>query len=727
MVDSPPDPPRYPFSAVVGADDVKLALLLAAVDSGIGGVLLRGEKGSAKSTLARGLAALLPGAAPFVDLPVGASEDRLVGSLDLAAALTGGEVRLRPGLLADAHGGVLYIDEVNLLADHLIDALLDVAASGTNRVEREGIAAAHPARFVLIGSMNPEEGELRPQFLDRFGLAVDVAAPREPADRGEAVRRRLGFDKDPAAVTKAWSAVDDEVATRLQRCVTTGPAVLPSALVDGVSALCVAVGVEGLRADLVICRAAAALARWEGREQAIEDDVRRVAPLALAHRARRNPFDVHGIAHDRLGDALDEAFAGVRPADARADDGDGHGGGGEDGGSGQPGCSREAGRLGELGAHGELGERGELGGHGELGGSRTGDGHGDPVADVDADDPELDQDQPCQRPGLPVPADDGAARGRGERPPASRPIADPGSVTPVARLDAGGGVRSRPEPQATAGRREMARGPVGRLVGDRQPGPDGPASVAVVATVASAAARHANDSMPLDMRSADAGPHSADAWPRGADEGLVVAASDVREAVRAQRTANLVVLAVDASGSMGAESRMEAAKGAVLALLVDAYQHRDRVALVTFGGEVAHVALRPTGSIEVARARLAALPTGGRTPLAAGIEAALGVASPRAGRPAMVGHRPFIVLVTDGRATSATDADDPLTAALSAARHVRERGVAAVVVDVEEGAARLGLAAVVASEMGARLVTVPELTGGRLSGAVRTALGQQGA
>ncbi len=274
----------------------------------------------------------------------------------------------------------------------------------------------------------------------------------------------------------------------------------------------------------------------------------------------------------------------------------------------------------------------------------------------------------------------------------------------------------------------MARGPVGRLVGDRQPGPDGPASVAVVATVASAAARHANDSMPLDMRSADAGPHSADAWSRGADdEGLVVAASDVREAVRAQRTANLVVLAVDASGSMGAESRMEAAKGAVLALLVDAYQHRDRVALVTFGGEVAHVALRPTGSIEVARARLAALPTGGRTPLAAGIEAALGVASPRAGRPAMVGHRPFIVLVTDGRATSATDADDPLTAALSAARHVRERGVAAVVVDVEEGAARLGLAAVVASEMGARLVTVPELTGGRLSGAVRTALGQRGA
>src|SRR5581483_6248145 len=178
----------FPFSAVVGQDDLKLALLLAAVDPAIGGVLLRGQKGSAKSTLARALAGLL-GDAPFVELPVGATEDRVVGSIDVAAALTEGERRFQPGLLADAHGGVLYVDEVNLLPDHLVDVLLDVAASGVNRVEREGVSHQHPSRFVLIGSMNPEEGELRPQLLDRFGLAVDVAAPIDPVVRAEAVRR----------------------------------------------------------------------------------------------------------------------------------------------------------------------------------------------------------------------------------------------------------------------------------------------------------------------------------------------------------------------------------------------------------------------------------------------------------------------------------------------------------------------------------------------------------
>ncbi|MDQ3897120.1 MAG: ATP-binding protein, partial [Actinomycetota bacterium] len=202
----------FPFTAVVGQDEAKLALVLAAAEPAIGGVLLRGEKGSAKTTLARGLARLLPGDAtgagrggrPFVELPVGTTEDRLVGSIDLAAALTGGEVRFSPGLLAAAHGGVLYVDEVNLLPDHLVDVLLDVAASGVNRVEREGVSHVHPSRFVLVGSMNPEEGDLRPQLLDRFGLAADVTAPVDPAERAEAVRRRMAFDADPVAFRAAW-------------------------------------------------------------------------------------------------------------------------------------------------------------------------------------------------------------------------------------------------------------------------------------------------------------------------------------------------------------------------------------------------------------------------------------------------------------------------------------------------------------------------------------------
>jgi magnesium chelatase subunit I len=196
----------FPFSAVVGQDELKLALLLNALDPAVGGVLLRGQKGSAKSTLARALAALLPGQAPFVELPVGATEDRLVGTLDLGAALTGGERRFQPGLLSAAHGGVLYVDEVNLLPDHLVDVLLDVAASGINLVEREGVSHRHPSRFVLIGSMNPEEGDLRPQLLDRFGLAVDVTAPVDPEERAEAVKRRLAFDATPAAFTDKWAA-----------------------------------------------------------------------------------------------------------------------------------------------------------------------------------------------------------------------------------------------------------------------------------------------------------------------------------------------------------------------------------------------------------------------------------------------------------------------------------------------------------------------------------------
>src|SRR5436309_11152596 len=292
---SPEEPNReptpiasLPFSAVVGQDEAKLALLLVAIEPGLGGALLRGQKGSAKSTLARGLASLLPGEAPFVELPVGATEDRVVGTLDIEGALGEGRRRFQPGLLAAAHGGVLYVDEVNLLPDHLVDVLLDVAASGVNRVEREGISHEHPARFVLTGSMNPEEGELRPQLLDRFGLAVEVMTATDPVERAEAVRRRLAFDADPAAVARQHEPGKEELVTRLAR---TRSARVPDALVVRIGALCAAAGVDGLRADLVISRAAAALAGWDGRDDATVDDVRRVAPLALAHRQLRTPFD----------------------------------------------------------------------------------------------------------------------------------------------------------------------------------------------------------------------------------------------------------------------------------------------------------------------------------------------------------------------------------------------------------------------------------------------------
>ncbi|HEV8116866.1 MAG TPA: ATP-binding protein, partial [Acidimicrobiales bacterium] len=255
----------YPFLAVVGQDEAKLALLLTALEPAIGGVLLRGEKGTAKTTLARGMAGLLPGAAPFVELPVGATEDRVVGSIDVTAALTGGVVQFSPGLLASAHAGVLYVDEVNLLPDHLVDVLLDVAASGRNRVEREGVSHTHDARFVLIGSMNPEEGELRPQLLDRFGLCVDVGSHLDPAVRAEALAARLRYDADPDGVASRWANTQNRMRRRLAH---VRPVPLEPGLVAQVAALCASEGAEGLRADLTICRAAAALAGWEGRPEA---------------------------------------------------------------------------------------------------------------------------------------------------------------------------------------------------------------------------------------------------------------------------------------------------------------------------------------------------------------------------------------------------------------------------------------------------------------------------
>jgi magnesium chelatase subunit D len=598
--------PIFPFSAVVGQDDVKLALLLNAIDRRIGGVVLRGEKGSAKSTLARGLSALLPGEAPFVDLPVSATEDRVVGSLDLESALTSGEKRFHPGLLAEADNGVLYIDEINLLPDHLVDVLLDVAASGVNRVERESMSESHPSRFVLIGSMNPEEGELRPQLLDRFGLAVDAVSSPDPAERVEAVQRRMDFDKDPDGFARRWSADDDALAERLAG--TTSGEVPPDLLLS-VSQLCVAMGCEGLRADLVIARAAAALAGWEGRSVATVEDVRRVAPLALAHRRRRSPFDGPGIERDEIDRTLDS------PPRDRSDRGPGE-----------------------------------------------------------------EADSPGGERGPSVPAD------------------VPTRIVPLSG--------SRTELQnVTSGRRTTVESPRGRMIGDRVP-QGGVTDVAVAATVRSAALRVA----------AGAPTGHPPPGPVSTAEPLV-RREDLRQAVREEKAGNLLILVVDASASMAVERRMGAVKGAVLSLLLDAYQRRDRVAVITFGGEDAEVVLRPTGSMEIARARLTELATGGRTPLAAGLQSALRVAE---GAPAS--HQPLLILISDGRATSAPDGHDPLEIAMTTAAIVRQRAIPALVLDVEDGHARLGLAAQLAEAMGARYLPLTELSAGAMTSAIREGL-----
>jgi magnesium chelatase subunit D len=611
----------FPFTAVVGHEDMKLALLLNAIDRRIGGVLLRGQKGSAKSTLARALASLLPRGSSFVELPINASEDRVVGSIDLQLALTEGKQRFHPGLLADADHGVLYVDEVNLLPDHLVDVLLDVAASGINRVERDSMSESHPSRFVLVGSMNPEEGELRPQLLDRFGLTVDVVSSDEVGDRVEAVRRRLDFDADPEAFAASWSERECELKERLAGVAL---AEVPDSVAEAISQLCVAVGTEGLRADIVLNRAVAALAGWESRSVATIEDIRRVAPLVLAHRRRRQPFDDPGIEQSEIDDALDRTPPDASPHHGAAEpdaDGDGDGGG-----------------------------------DAESAGGRESD----------------------------------ARSGAGGSPRAPAAADAPSRIVPLSG--------PRTASSQASGRRSIAESSRGRIIGDRAP--EGELTdLAVGATVRTAALRKSRE--------------TTDATERSQFQPLVMK-DDLREAVREQKTGNLLILTVDASGSMGVHRRMEAVKGAVLSLLLDAYQRRDRVALVTFGGETAEVVLRPTGSVEVARSRLASLATGGRTPLAAGIEAATSLA-----KSAPESHRPFLILISDGRATSGPAGTDPLESALAAAAQVRKLALPSVLLDVEDGPLRLGLAGPLAAAMGAEHLLLPELSAGALTTTIK--------
>ncbi|MGY1820709.1 putative cobaltochelatase [Geodermatophilus sp. SYSU D00079] len=665
----------YPFGAVVGMADMRLALLLNAVSPAVGGVLVRGEKGTAKSTAVRALAAVLPPvdvvagcrfacdpaapdpacpdgphgtAAPaqtrparLVELPVGASEDRVVGSLDLERALTEGVKAFEPGLLAAAHRGVLYVDEVNLLHDHLVDLLLDAAAMGTAYVEREGVSVRHASRFLLVGTMNPEEGELRPQLLDRFGLTVEVAAPRDPEERAEVVRRRFAFDADPAGFTARWAAEESALAARIAAARARLPhVVLSDDALRQVTAVCAAFDVDGLRADLVTARAAIAHAAWCGRDEVTEDDVRVAARLALPHRRRRNPFDAPGLDEQTLDQALEDA----RPEpedDGPDDDGPGGDGSPDDGRSGHEGPS-DSGHSGHEGR----------------------------------------SDDPSEGP-------DGRSASGGAAP--ERAAVAPGDPFRTRRLEVPG------IGAGAAGRRSRARAEGGRVVGSTRP-PGTVTRLHLPATVLAAA--------PHQVARGRTGPR------------LHLERGDLRQATLEGREGNLVLFCVDASGSMGSRSRMAAVKGAVLSLLLDAYQRRDKVGLVTFRGSGAELALPPTWSVDAAAARLRELPTGGRTPLAAGLLRAHETL--RVERVRDPQRRPLLVVVTDGRATGARGgahvADAHAAAGLLAAA-----GTAAVVVDCESGPVRLGLAGTLGTHLGATTLRLEELAAESLAATVRTA------
>ncbi|MEE4491829.1 putative cobaltochelatase [Streptomyces sp. BE230] len=662
----------YPFTAIVGQDDLRLGLLLNAVSPAVGGVLVRGEKGTAKSTAVRALAALMPEvsvvpgcrfscapdspdpacpdgpheagsgvsrAARTVELPVGASEDRLVGALDIERALAEGVKAFEPGLLADAHRGILYVDEVNLLHDHLVDLLLDAAAMGASYVEREGVSVRHAARFLLVGTMNPEEGELRPQLLDRFGLTVEVAASRETDLRVEVVRRRLAYDDDPAAFAAKWA--DEEGALRAR--IVAARALLPQVrLGDGalrqIAATCAAFEVDGMRADIVMARTATALAAWAGRTDVLAEDVRQAALLALPHRRRRNPFDAPGLDEDKLDDTLEQ-----NSSEDDDPDPDGPGGGGR---------------------------------------PPEGDGPDTPPQGEGGAD-----DAPAQSvPEQGGEKEQGQAGGSGEQQPvrAGEPFRT--KMLSVPGLGEG-----------AAGRRSRARTEHGRTTGARRP--QGALTKLHLAATVQAAAPHQR--------------------ARGrSGRGLVVRRDDLRQSVREGREGNLVLFVVDASGSMAARQRMTAVKGAVLSLLMDAYQRRDKVGLITFRGKDAEVVLPPTSSVDAAAARLEMLPTGGRTPVAAGLLKAHDVL--RVERLRDPSRRPLLVVVTDGRATGGPE---PVALASRAARLHEVEGTASVVVDCESGPVRLGLAVSLAGELGGTAVTLDELRAESIAGLVKDVQG----
>jgi magnesium chelatase subunit D len=621
----------YPFSALVGQDRLRLALILCAVRPEIGGVLIRGEKGTAKSTAVRALAQVLAevdDGARLVELPIGATEDRVVGSLDLARVLRDGEHAFSPGLLARAHNGVLYVDEVNLLHDHLVDILLDAAAMGRVHVERDGISHSHESRFMLVGTMNPEEGELRPQLLDRFGLTVDVYASRDVDTRVEVIRRRMDFETDPDAFAARYVGDDADLARRITLARNVVGAVgLPEAEMRRIAALCAAFGVDGMRADLVVARTAVAHAAWRGTaggeataETVLlveEQDVRVAAELALPHRRRRDPFDDPGLDPDRLDEAMTRAGEAAEPSE-----------------------------------------------------------------------PEPEPDPPGGGPGAADGAGvDDATHGVPQRASASsgsRPNAAPSAPFRARALVIPGVGEGAP------GRRSRARNRTGTPVSATDD-PDSGHGLHAFATLLAAA----------EHQSRPGRPH--------------VDPPDLRRSIREGREGNLVIFVVDASGSMAARDRMSAVGGATLSLLRDAYQRRDKVAVVTFRGQAARVLLPPTSSVHIASRRLARFDTGGKTPLAQGLLAARDVVVRERARDRA--RRSLVVVLTDGRATGGPD---PLGRTASAARMLLAEGAAAVVVDCETSYVRLGLAGQLAGQLRAPVVRLAELRADGLTRLVRS-------
>ena len=648
-----------PFTAIVGQKIMKRALILNAINPGIGGVLVRGEKGTAKSTAVRALAGVLPEidvvrGCPYscdpagdggicnacaekkaageeletdrrrvrvVDLPLGVTEDRVVGTVDVERAIREGMVTIDPGILAAVNRGILYIDEVNLLDDHVADVLLDAAAMGVNVVEREGVSFSHPARFILVGTMNPEEGELRPQLLDRFGLQVTVEGIVDPAERVAVIRAAEAFERDPGECRQVYGVAQEE----LREKIVDARALLPSvtaddALLHAVAEACIRLGVRTHRADIAVVRTAKTIAALDGRTAVTRDDVREAMELALPHRMRRKPFEEPKIDPEDLDEALQNAGSGHdHPPRDGGDDaaGDEHPGG--DGGESPP--------SGGSAAHETV-----------------------------------------------------------------LPVGDPIDVRKMSLPER----RDTRERQRASGRRfeTFSAGNAGRYVSARYP--TGTGDVALDATLRAAA------------------PHQVVRDHKGM--AVAVQKEDIRERVRVGKVSVACVFVVDASGSMGATKRMESAKGAVLSMLLDSYRHRDRIGLVAFRGNSAEVLLPLCSSVDLAQKRLEDLPTGGKTPLGAGLMKGMEVLQQERRKNGEV--IPMMVVISDGRA-NVPISGDVRHEVLGIAEEIRSQGIRTVVIDTEETGDsllefRLGYCRMVAEHAGGGYYPIADLSSGLL-------------
>ncbi len=625
----------YPFSAIVGQERMKKALLLNAINPKIGGVLIKGEKGTAKSTAVRALADLLPeieviqdcifGCNPdeqnemcgqcieksdpiievrkmkVINLPIGSTEDRVVGTLDIEHAIKKGEKKFEAGILAQAHRNILYVDEVNLLDDHIVDVLLDAAAMGVNMIEREGVSHSHPSSFILVGTMNPEEGELRPQLLDRFGLCAEIEGINEAEARVDIVKRRMDYEKDTDGFIKIWENEEEELKERIIRA----KELLQSVKIDDdklklIAQICIDMSVDGHRADIAMMKTAATIAAFHERNEVTEGDVKEAAELVLPHRMRRRPFSEQKMEKDKLDQSMQK--------------------------------------------------------------------HKEQKQKQQKNEPPQDQNQKTEE----VP--DSSSETFFE---AGEPFKVNQVVLKIDNKDSvtrkGSGRRSKTI--TGEGRHVKSIIPSGKVK-----------DMAFGATFRAAAPYQLN---------------------RKGELAINIETADLREKVRERKIGNTLLFVVDASGSMGAQSRMTAAKGAVLSLLLDAYQKRDRVGLVAFKGNRAEILLPPTSSVELARKYLQSLPTGGKTPLAQGLVKGFEVLN----REIELNKNiiPLLILLSDGKANVSMGSGKPVEEAKQIASVIKASGIRSLVIDSEQSFIGLGFAREISNELGAKYLKLDEL------------------